>query len=409
MKNLVIDSTAVDKDKTLALLDWSVSQATQLTNIVFSMPNFSTGHTGIVMRERGSGTMMGDLTFNGGAIGLNMNNQQYEGKSLTFNACTTGIKVDYCFDCVFTNCNFMNVATGLDMTGGSVGSIILLDSTASNSGVVVNTISESTGDHTLVIENFNKGSGITTVVSASGSTILNSDVTDTWVYGNAYTTGGPPSGSHQTGTTFTVPRPAALLRDGKYLTVPPPTYAEFDVSQVINVKSVSGLPVFGDGKTDDTKNLNAVISKYASSKILFFPQGTYIVTDTIFFPNGSRVVGEAWSTISALGSTFFNPQRPVPMVRVGNPGDVGVAQFSDMLFTVADVLQGCTLLEVNMAGTNQANVGVSRTPLKVVSRRNSANLHSSFGIPIFALEVLPVPKCRLTVVAIPRPVQQPSR
>jgi glucan 1,3-beta-glucosidase len=28
------------------------------------------------------------------------------------------------------------------------------------------------------------------------------------------------------------------------------------------------------------------------------------------------------------------------MVKVGNPGDVGVAQFSDMLFTVADVVQG---------------------------------------------------------------------
>lgn len=31
------------------------------------------------------------------------------------------------------------------------------------------------------------------------------------------------------------------------------------------------------------------------------------------------------------------------MVRVGNAGDVGVAQISDMLFTVADVLQGCKL------------------------------------------------------------------
>lgn len=86
-----------------------------------------------------------------------MNNQQYEGKSLTFNACTTGIKVDHCFDCVFINCNFMNVAIGIDMTGGSVGSVVLLDSMASNSGTVVVTISENTGDHTLVIENFIKG------------------------------------------------------------------------------------------------------------------------------------------------------------------------------------------------------------------------------------------------------------
>src|SRR5579862_3635986 len=304
-----------------------------------------------------------------GAIGLDMNNQQYEGKSLTFNACTTGIKIDHCFDCVFVNCNFMNVAVGIDMTGGSVGSVVLLDSTASNSGTVVVTISETTGDHTLVIENFVKGvleissdimssiprldpcphyldhcahhcpgSGITSVVSASGTSILNSDVSDTWVYGNAYTTGGPPSGSHQTGTIYAIARSASLLSNGKYLTIPPPTYSQNDVSQFINVKSVSGLPVYGDGQSDDTQNLNAIISQYASSKILFFPQGTYIVTNTITFPAGSRVVGEAWSAISALGSNFYNPESPVPMVRVGSPGDKGIAQFSDMLFTVADVL-----------------------------------------------------------------------
>jgi glucan 1,3-beta-glucosidase len=34
---------------------------------------------------------------------------------------------------------------------------------------------------------------------------------------------------------------------------------------------------------------------------------------------------------------------PTPMVKVGNPGDVGVAQLTDMLFRVADVLQGCKL------------------------------------------------------------------
>ena len=208
------------------------------------------------------------------------------------------------------------------------------------------------------------------VISAGGNPILNGDVTDSWVYGNVYTSGGPPSGSHQTGRTYTVPRPDSLLRDGKYLTVPPPTYAELDVSQIINVKAVSDLPVFGDGRSDDTKNLNAVLSKYASSKILVFPQGTYIVSDTIFFPSGSRVVGEAWSAISAIGSRFFNPLSPVPMLRVGNPGDVGVVQFSDMLFTVADVLQGCTLLEINIAGTYQANVGVSTTEMRIMITKN---------------------------------------
>ena len=106
------------------------------------------------------------------------------------------------------------------------------------------------------------------------------------------------------------------------------------------MKDVSGYPVYGDGATDDTANLNYIASTYAGCNILFFPAGTYIVTNTLFFPSGSRVVGEVWSAISATGSNFYNPSAPVPMVKVGNAGDVGVAQFTDMLFTVADVLQG---------------------------------------------------------------------
>jgi glucan 1,3-beta-glucosidase len=131
-----------------------------------------------------------------------------------------------------------------------------------------------------------------------------------------------------------------LASSGKYQAFAPPTYDQYDVTEFINVKTVSGYPVYGDGATDDTTNLNYIASTYAGCKILFFPAGTYIVTNTIFFPAGSRVVGEAWSAISATGSNFWNPSAPVPMVKVGNSGDVGVAQFSDFLFTVADVLQG---------------------------------------------------------------------
>ena len=49
IKNLVIDSTNVDKATAIRHIDWTVSQATQLTNIVFNMPNFSTGHAGVTV------------------------------------------------------------------------------------------------------------------------------------------------------------------------------------------------------------------------------------------------------------------------------------------------------------------------------------------------------------------------
>lgn len=47
MKNVIIDSTDVDPNKRIALLDWTVSQSTQLTNVVFKMPPGAEGHVGL--------------------------------------------------------------------------------------------------------------------------------------------------------------------------------------------------------------------------------------------------------------------------------------------------------------------------------------------------------------------------
>ena len=365
IKNIQLDSTNINKDATFAILDWSVSQATQLTNLVFNMPSNSAGHTGISMPEGGSGTMMGDLTFNGGAVGVNMNNQQYEIKTATFSGCTTGIRVSHCFSCLFFDITFEYNNVGIDMSLRHDQSVVLLDSRASNAGTVIQTLTEQTGNSSLVIESFSAGPGLSSVVTAGGKSILSGSVPNTWVYGNSFIPGGVNTGSHQTGTTYTTPRSPSLLLKGKYFTMQPPTYQDHDVSQFIDVKQVAGYPVHGDGITDDTNNLNSIITMYAGCKILFFPYGTYIVTSTLFFPSGSRVIGEAWSTISATGSNFFNPDAPEVMVKVGGNGDRGVAQFSDMLFTVADVLQGCTLLEVNTAGNSPGDVGFWNTHIRI--------------------------------------------
>lgn len=126
-----------------------------------------------------------------------------------------------------------------------------------------------------------------------------------------------------------------------------PTYQEYSVDDVINIKTVADLPVYGDGATDDTDNINAILSQYAGCKIIYFPAGTYIVTNTVNVPAGSRIYGDAFGTaISAVGGNFYNPTAPTTMVKVGNAGDVGVAQITDMLFTVADVLQGCKLVSL---------------------------------------------------------------
>ena len=78
IKNLIWDSNSILKDSTFTLVDWSVSQATQLTNVVFNMPRFSSSHTGVAMEEANKGvlgTFMGDLTFHGGSKGIDLNSQ----------------------------------------------------------------------------------------------------------------------------------------------------------------------------------------------------------------------------------------------------------------------------------------------------------------------------------------------
>lgn len=165
----------------------------------------------------------------------------------------------------------------------------------------------------------------------------------------------------------------------------PPTYQTYDVSEFVNVKSVSGYPVYGDGSTDDTKNLNSIITMYAGCKILFFPQGTYIVTNTIFVPSGSRIVGEAWSAISGVGNQFYNPSSPVTMVKVGNAGDSGTVEISDMLFTVADVLQGLMALEVNIKGARIWNShfrigGAAGSKVETNCGGSPASCKAAFGL-----------------------------
>lgn len=72
-----------------------------------------------------------------------------------------------------------------------------------------------------------------------------------------------------------------------------------------------------------------------------------MVTDTIFVPAGRRIVGDSFaSAISAVGVKFQNPAAVRPMVRFGYPGDVGVAQVTDMLFTVGDILPGCKMVSI---------------------------------------------------------------
>ena len=60
LKNIVIDTTNINKDTTVTALGWGVSQACHLTNVRINMPSNSGGHTGIDM-SAGSTTAITDV------------------------------------------------------------------------------------------------------------------------------------------------------------------------------------------------------------------------------------------------------------------------------------------------------------------------------------------------------------
>ncbi|RAH81385.1 exo-beta-1,3-glucanase [Aspergillus japonicus CBS 114.51] len=361
MKNVVLDSTGVGYSKNIALLDWTVSQATQLTNVGFNMPTGSATHVGLTTQyDYNSNLIMNDLWFKGGAVGMKLNGQQWVFKNLSFLGTTTGV-IAGGTDITFVGCRFEQCQTGIDAHGTS-GSLTVIDTSATSVGTFITSGTSATAGNSIILENI---SNYGNTVKIGDTIVLSGGVSDTWVHGHMYTSGSNQMQSTN-GQQVTTPRASALLSGNKYFTKAPPTYQEYTANQVLNIKNVAGKPVYGDGETDDTRNINAILSSNKDCKLIYFPAGTYIVTDTIFVPSGSRIIGDSFaSIISAVGDNFENEASPRAMIRVGYPGDTGVAQISDMVFTVADILPGCQLLEVNIAGTNPGDVGFWNTHFRI--------------------------------------------
>lgn len=67
------------------------------------------------------------------------------------------------------------------------------------------------------------------------------------------------------------------------------------------------------------------------------------MTDTITIPAGARIVGEVWSVIMGSGSAFSDVSSPKQVVKVGNAGDTGDVEISDIIFATKAPGQSCPL------------------------------------------------------------------
>ncbi|KAK1754506.1 glucan 1,3-beta-glucosidase [Echria macrotheca] len=361
VRNLRIDTSRISSNVQAKAMEWSVSQSCSLSNIHVVMPEGSR-HTGIAMNRGGSPLIISDCTFTGGAVGVEVGSQQYLLKGLSFDSCAVGIYMKWTFVVTVLGAKFSNCRYGIDAgRENSVGTMSVVDSTVSKCEAGVLAYVSGTGQNSLVLDNFDVKDAVAVKSAVTNTYLLGGSIAprQTWVLGNT------SPFNYQHGAVYPIKRPAGLLLEDKYFTAPLPQYENYDISQVVNIKGDAEFPVFGDNSHDDGPAINAILRKYADCKIVFFPQGIYRTQETINVPPGSRLVGEVFSTISGFGPLFGDADKPQPIVRIGNAGDKGVAQLSDMLVSVGDVLPGAVLVEINMAGNKPGDVGLWNVVLRV--------------------------------------------
>ena len=375
LKNVVLDTTAVDGGAQLSALYWGVAQVAQLQNIKITMPksNNGNGHTGILL-GRGSTLGLADIRIEGGQNGIFHNgHQQALYKSVYFYQNTVGMLIGGGNTISLLNPTFDTVGTAIRNTGGSPF-IGVIDAKSINSGVTL----ESTVYPSIVIDNLDKDTDTDIVKLPSGTALASSKHVDNFSFGN--TVGKNPVYGD---TKSSVARPEAVAPGGRIPAVAAPTYANNTADDFINVKDPKqngGQTVKGDGSTNDVDALNKVLQHAAESKkIAYFPFGVYSVESTLNVPIGSQIVGEGWATISGAGDFFKDETKPQPVVQVGKTGDVGVAQIQDMRFTVSDVLPGAIVVQFQAAGSKPGDVALWNSVVTVGGTRGADALTKACG------------------------------
>lgn len=189
-----------------------------------------------------------------------------------------GLKLDKLFEGTGQGLTFDGCTVGIDTSNNNTGFFALIDSSATNTETLFNSADSPSAQGSMVLENVKVDVTVgsvsiyecstnmstrtdelthtTQTVTAGGTKVLSGSVGpgQTWIWGNVYTPDSSPLGSHAEGKLFPSSRSAKLIDGaGNFFTVKPPTYQEFYVSEVVNVKSQAscGFPVAGDGVTDE--------------------------------------------------------------------------------------------------------------------------------------------------------------
>ncbi|KAJ4289757.1 hypothetical protein N0V90_011087 [Kalmusia sp. IMI 367209] len=374
IRNLIIDSTNISPKTIARGLHWPTAQTTSLQNVIFKMATGNgTQHEGLFIEE-GSGGFMTDLVFEGGNYGLNVGNQQFTMRNLTFNNVNTAINQLWDWGWTYKSLSINNCRVGLNISalngdgGLNVGSITLLDSSITNTpvGIVTSRTENSQPDSAgnVYLENIALSNVQQAVVGVNGTILAGSSGSthiDAWADGHWYLPVYPLGPEIQTplaplesrGTIAPSKRPSSLLdASGKFYERSKPQYEGLSADQFLSARTLGAK---GDGHTDDTDKLNEAIQLAKNeNKVLFIDAGYYKVSSTIYIPAGSRIVGEALSSVVLASGTYFADQEsPKPVVQIGKPGEQGSIEWSDSFVSTQGPQAGAILIEYNLFSTGE--------------------------------------------------------
>jgi len=150
-------------------------------------------------------------------------------------------------------------------------------------------------------------------------------------------------------------KPSDLLENGAVFEKSKPLYEDLSASSFISVKSAGAK---GDGTTDDTEAIQKVLDSAKDDQVVYFDHGAYVITDTIKVPKNIKITGEVWPMIMAHGPKFQNAKKPVAAMQIGQKGDKGSVEMSDLVITTKGSCRGAILMEWNVAGETQGSAGM---------------------------------------------------
>lgn len=96
-----------------------------------------------------------------------------------------------------------------------------------------------------------------------------------------------------------------------------------------------------------------------NGKVVYFPSGTYVFFKTVKVPPGVKIIGEVWAVIMAGGdSAFQNANNPQPVLQVGEPGQTGDVEITDIIFGSKGAQPGAVLVQWNIKQGSQGSAGI---------------------------------------------------